>query len=330
MVRSVPRHALLRRRPPPAADRHGQRLREDPHAAAAPGFCGLSAKPDFGSTRLGARVGHRPGGAPPARMPIPAVPKVLRRWKPTGRSWSVADGRPSGTATVRTRSLGRARWSRLAAAGHRPAPDAGHHGGGARDLGVGDAGALGGLRPRSPWSPGCSSRPRCLAAVDICPARRCGLLGLTRAGDKPAFLGAYAVLSRHGHHVLGGGLARQARGPGQPRRVDARRPARPAAHPGRAARPAAGVGRRAVGAVGLRRLVLRRLPRHEQVRRRPRGRPGRRLGQGHRRRHAVAAAVGRLRRPPRRRCPTTGSSPRPTPTCCASTGTRASPRRPTP
>ena len=79
----------------------------------------IERKAGFLLIRLGARVGHRPGGATPSPDASPPSRRCLRRWKPTARSWSVADGRPSGTATS-----GPGRWGGRAGHGScsRPPP----------------------------------------------------------------------------------------------------------------------------------------------------------------------------------------------------------------
>ena len=94
---------------------------------------------------------------------------------------------------LRTRSLGRARWSRFL----QPAT--------ALLLMLGITGVAIGISVwamQVPWGAytpfavvaGLLLAPRYLAAVDIFLLLVMGYSGLTRAGDKPAFLGAYVVL----------------------------------------------------------------------------------------------------------------------------------------
>ena len=182
----------------------------------------------------------------------------------------------------------------------------------------------GGRARRAVPTPRCS-RSSTWRSSSPAPTRSAG-----RGPDRPPCSARTPSWRRHDHHVLGGRVAGPAGCAGQPRRVDAGRPARPAAHPGRAARAAGRVGGRAVGPVGLRRLVLRRLPRDEQGRRRPRGRARRRLGQGRRGRAPARCCCPAPSAGCSARCPTTSSSPPPTPTCCARPGTRASPPLRTP
>lgn len=152
----------------------------------------MTAKPDFVSLGLGHGSDTGPAVRPQPGC-IPAVPKVpetleahsevvIRRRRTT--QWH---------RYLRTRSLGGARWSRLL----QPVT--------ALLLMAGITGVAIGISlwaMQVPWGAytpfavvaGLLLAPRYLAAVDIFLLVVMGYSGLTQAGDKPAFLGAYVVL----------------------------------------------------------------------------------------------------------------------------------------